>query len=130
MNTKPINKIFLFAFFFSVISLLAALIFGWNKLGENAHFNLVIILIALRYVLLIAAILLIAFRLLKLSISSNSTLYISISVLNILVGSFSLVFYFFHRVNIWWLNLTLLNLLFGLLMVLDMLVFPRRRTIS
>jgi len=114
----------------AVFLLLALLVFYWKMSGSNAHFNLVVLLIAIRYVLLCTSILLIILRQFKLTVKSINYLYLMASLLNVLIGIFSLIFYFFGRANMWWLNQTMLNWLVGLLMVLDIFIFSKSRPFS
>lgn len=130
MNSKLPFVRFLLVTFVGASILIATLVLGWKSLGHTLRFNLVILLIALHYVFLFLALLLLLLRLFKFPLSNKGVIYILVCTLNILTGLFSVGFYFFQKTNIWWLNQTLLNLLFGLIMILDMFVFQDKDAIS
>lgn len=115
----------------AILMLLLVLIFlSWNKISSTGRFNLIMLLIIFRYVFLVAALILVGLRLLRGLISNGSLIYVVVCALNLAIGFFSSLFYFFHQANIWWLNQTMLNLLFGFLMLLDMFVFVKDKQIS
>ncbi|HVM87905.1 MAG TPA: hypothetical protein VMT76_06930 [Puia sp.] len=130
MKNKNSNSKYLLAVFFAVSTMLLFLLVLWKKIGSTGRFNLIIVLIFLRYVFLIAAILSLALRLIRRFLSNSGFIYALVCALNIAIGFFSSIFYFFHEANIWWLNQTLLNLLFGFIMLLDMVIFREGRKIS
>jgi hypothetical protein len=130
MSKKPFHKNLVFCVSCTVFILLVLLAFYWKFFNSSIRFNLIILMIGTRYLFLYAAVILILLRLLKLYVASNSVAYILASLFNILIGFLTLIFYFFHQSNIWWLNQTLLNLLFGMIMILDIFIFSNGRPLS
>jgi len=98
--------------------------------GMGDFFSVAIMFIITEYTMLIAGVAILLLRLFKVVKSGSNFLVVFAMETNILIGIFSVFLYLMHKSDLIWLNRSLLNLLIGVLLFADFLLFKRPKAIS
>ncbi len=99
-----------------------------NGLGD--FFSVSVMYIITQYTMLIVGIVVLVLRIFKI-IKSGRSFWVTLTMeTNILLAMFSILLYILHKSDLVWLNRSLLNLLLGVLLLADFLLFKKERAIS
>jgi hypothetical protein len=90
---------------------------------KGDYLTVAIIWMLLSYVILYVGLLILLLRILRIFKKNGHLLYISLGIMNICSGLLALVLYYFTKMEIWWLHHCLFNLLIGVLIVADIIIF-------
>jgi hypothetical protein len=81
------------------------------------------------YGLIYVSFLILLLRLIRVLKTNNFLFYVFLGVANISMWALCIVLFYLGKVNLWWLNRCLLNLLLGVLIISDGVLFPHRNEI-
>ena len=105
------------------------LLFYPAKNGLGDFFAVSIMFIITQYAMLIAGVVVLLLRLFKV-IKSGRGFWVTFTIeTNILIALFSILLYCLHKSDLVWLNRSLLNLLIGVLLLADFLLFNKTKSI-
>ena len=99
-----------------------------NGLGD--FFSVTVMFIITEYTMLIAGIVVLVLRLFKVIKSGHSFLVTFTMETNILIAILSILLYILHKSDLVWVNRSLLNLLVGVLLLADFVLFKKTKSIS
>lgn len=97
-----------------------------NGLGDL--FTVSVMFVITQYTMLIAGIVVLLLRLLKVIKSGRSFLATLTMEANIIIALFSILLYSLHKTDLVWLNRSMLNLLIGVLLLADFVLFKKTKS--
>ena len=116
------DKILVSTFITIVLGFLLFFLFYSSKPGIY-FITLDIVCLFLGYELLYSGLIILLLRLLGVIKSNSHLLYVLLGVANICMWSICIVLFYLGKVNMWWLHQSLMNLLIGVLVIGDGLLF-------
>lgn len=102
------------------------LLYYHNRSGLGKGFGLAIIYIIIRHISLVAGLIFILIRFLRILTKRSSFAYIFTGTLNISIGLICIVLFLLRDANVLWLHKCLVNMVVGIIVIADVLLIGNR----